>query len=110
MKYKEGVIRAGLHWRMRRVEQEVDMLWALRGQEAWMTSGLDGKHGEWSWHYYGCAADFRTRYFSRDVAAEVATALQHILRQIHPAYQVVLHPGSHIHVEFDQVVAHGGTV
>lgn len=110
MIYKEGVMRHGLHWRMRKVEQEVDRIWREHGQDAVMTSGVDSTHGAWSWHYYGCAADFRTRYFSMDEGAEVATELAAALKIIHPAYQVVLHPDSHIHVEFDQAVALGGSV
>ena len=108
MKYKEGVIRRGVHWRMRIVEKTVDEIWQRHGQpEGTMTAGLDGDHSAWSWHYYGCAEDFRTRYWDKDEAAEVAAELAKALRIIHPAYQVVLHPGSHIHVEFDQVVATG---
>lgn len=109
MLYKDGVIRHGLHWRMRKVEQVVDILWQEHGQEAVMTSGLNGTHGTWSWHYYGCAVDFRTRYFDNDTAAEVATELRRRLHPISLAYQVVLHAGSHIHVEFDQAVQHGLT-
>jgi len=101
MRYKEGAVRHGLHWRMRFVEQEVDRIWDAHGQEAWLTSGVDGKHGEWSWHYYGCAADFRTRYFENDEAATVADELSAALRVRHHGYQVILHAGSHIHVEFD---------
>ena len=100
MIYKEGVIRRGLHWRMRKVEKLVDAVWLAHGQAAVMTAGLDGDHSEWSWHYYGCAADFRTNYFTQDEAAEVATELAEKLG--HP-YQVILHPGSHIHIEFDPV-------
>ena len=108
MIYKEGVIHKGLHWRMRRVEQTVDEIWQKHAQpEGTMTAGLDGKHSKWSWHNYGCAADFRTRYWDRDEAADVSSELAKALKVIHPAYQVVLHPGSHIHVEFDQAVATG---
>lgn len=101
MIYKKGVVRHGLHWRMRFVEQQVDEIWKVQGEEAVMTSGVDGKHGTWSWHYYGCAADFRTRYFEREQAALVADALSAALRMRHNGYQVILHAGSHIHVEFD---------
>jgi hypothetical protein len=86
---------------MRKVEKLVDAVWQEHGQpEGTMTAGLDGEHSQWSWHHYGCAADFRTRYFSTDEAADVATELSSRLG--HP-YQVVLHAGSHIHVEFDPV-------
>ena len=101
MIYKDGVIRHGLNWRMRLVEQKVDQIWAEHGQEAVMTSGVNGKHGEWSWHYYGSACDFRTRYFDADEAAIVATELAHALRVFDLRYQVILHAGSHIHVEYE---------
>lgn len=100
MKYKDGVVRRGLHWRMRKVEKEVDKLWSEYGQDAVMTAGLDGDHSTWSWHYYGCAADFRTNYFADDIAEAVATELQD---RLGAPYQVVYHEGSHVHVEFDPV-------
>ena len=100
MKYEEGVVRHGLHWRMRKVEKIVNMIWATWGQEAVMTSGVNGKHGEWSWHYYGCAADFRTSYFNPSDVPSIANQLR---RELGAPYQVVLHEGSHVHVEFDPV-------
>ena len=100
MLYKDGVVHVGLNWRMRKVAKIVEEIWTLHGQDAVMTSGMDGKHSEGSWHYYGCASDFRTRYFSKEEAAAVATELSAALGN---PYQVVLHPDSHIHVEFDPV-------
>lgn len=101
MKYKDGVIHLGRVPQMRAVDKHVDEIWAAHDQEAVMTAGLDGKHSEWSWHKYGCASDYRTRYFSRDEAAEVAAELSAALRPLDRRYQVVLHAGSHIHVEWD---------
>ena len=101
MIYKEGVIHLGRVPQMRAVDQHVDEVLAAHNELAVMTAGLDGKHSEWSLHKYGCASDYRTRYFSRDEAAEVASELSAVLKPIDRRYQVVLHAGSHIHVEWD---------
>ena len=97
MKYKEGVIRKGLHPAMRRVEKIVDEIWPMFGVEAVMTSGLDGDHSQWSWHHYGCAADFRTRDLIPPHVHMVAAALRD---RLGVPYQVVIED-DHIHVEFD---------
>lgn len=103
MKYENTdglpVVRHGLHWRMRKVEKVVDTVYRDFGQEGVMTSGVDREHSPWSWHYYGCAADFRTSFFTSDTAVIVARKLKELLRE---PYQVVLEP-DHIHVEFDPV-------
>lgn len=114
MIYKDGVVRHGLHWRMRLVEQIADVVWDGFGQKCVMTSGLDGKHSQWSWHYYGCAVDLRTSYFNDEVAKEVADKLRRALATADVRYQIVLHPHEyngiemvapgHIHVEFDHSV------
>lgn len=99
MQYKDGVISYGLHWSMRHVEQVVDEVWLRHGRDAVMTSGLDGDHGKWSWHYYGCAADFRTRYFTDSEIQEIADELR---SKLTAPYQVVVE-ATHIHIEMDPV-------
>ncbi len=76
---KPGAIIAGLHPVMRSVLREADKIWKAHGEELVVTAGLDGTHSAASWHYYGLALDFRTKYFLqpqvRSVGADLKMAL-----------------------------------
>ena len=100
MRIKKGAVLAGLDLRMRNVLQTADQIWALHGQELWVTAGLDGEHSAGSLHYYGLALDLRTRYFDKPTLRKVAEKLEKALGK---NYDVVVHK-SHIHVEYDPKV------
>lgn len=87
----------GLQIEMRPALIWAEEIWKENGQELVVTSATDGEHSAGSLHYYGYAVDFRSRYFSADVAAKVAKRLQRVLGS---KYQVVLH-STHIHVEYE---------
>ena len=86
---KEGILRA-LH--------VIEHVWLKYGHEAIITAGTDGKHMEGSKHYTGEAVDVRTRYFDKQTASAVAKDLAFKLGS---DFDVVIHEGSHIHVEYD---------
>ena len=85
---------------MRAVLREADRIWSQHNQELVVTSGLDGTHGPTSWHYFGCAIDFRTRYFDDDERDDVYDELVEAL----PAYDIIKHD-THIHVEIGNQLA-----
>lgn len=97
MKIKEGVVLAGLDIKMRRVLIEAEDVWHFHGEELVVTSGLEGTHSAYSFHYYGLALDFRHRYFSEDVRKIAVEDLQLALGK---SFDVVLEK-THIHVEYD---------
>ena len=99
---KKGVTIIGLHPVMRRVLRMAERVWRENGREegVTITAGLDGIHSAGSWHYYGLAVDFRTRYFTEEVEQKVYDALRASL----PGYDVVKHE-SHIHVEVGNELA-----
>lgn len=97
MKIKFGVRMAGLQLPMRKVLKEAEKLWKEHGKELVVTAALDGTHSAGSYHYYGYALDFRTRYFSKQKARLIAEKLKKILGQ---KYTVVFE-GNHIHVQFN---------
>ena len=100
MKLKEGAIIAGLNPKMRIVLITADDVWRNHGQELVVTSGLDGCHSAGSWHYYGCALDFRTRDFkSEREKKDVFQELQTKLKKISSRYGVVLE-SSHMHTQY----------
>ena len=89
-----------------------ELLWKDAGikEGATVTSGKDGEHSAGSYHYYGLAYDFRTRYWDNDVAAEVAVKMKAALGG---DYDVVVHKHGyddnglinrvgHMHVEYDK--------
>lgn len=61
-----------------------------------ITSGEDGRHSHTSKHYAGDAVDLRTRYFTAEVAREVARELS---AAAGPNYDVILED-THIHMEY----------
>lgn len=102
MEIKKGVIMAGLHPCMRAVLREGEQIWHALGRPegVTVTSALDGTHGASSWHYFGLAIDFRTRYFSDGDQAEAWQRLREAL----PDYDIVMHP-THIHCEVGNQLA-----
>jgi len=97
MKIKQNVIMPGLKLPMQTVLKEAEKLWKKHGQELVVTSALDGTHSAGSYHYYGYALDFRTRYFNKETAQEIANELQEILGRNY----TVLFEGNHTHVQFN---------
>lgn len=104
MKRKNKTIKiTGLIDEMRLVMIVVDDLWKTYGQEAVITAGteaFDGNdfiHSVGSYHPFGKALDFRTRYFSDSVVDKIAKQLRDLLGK---DYDVVIHK-SHIHIEYD---------
>jgi len=65
-------------------------------QELVVTSALDGEHSSGSYHYYGLALDFRTRYFTESVKTKVRDDLVSALPQ---TFITVLHD-THMHVQY----------
>ena len=99
---KDGATIAGLHPVMRKALREAEAIWRDLGHDegVTVTSGLDGVHSAGSWHYYGLAVDFRTRYFD-DSGAEAAARLR---AEIGDDFDIV-HHSSHIHVEVNNRLA-----
>jgi hypothetical protein len=109
MKFKDGIITAGLHEKMRQVMVNADIIWRKAGHELVVTSGLDSCHSPGSLHYCGRALDLRTRYFTDSEVTACATTLRDILGA---DYDVVNHPHrydrggnllypGHVHAEYD---------
>lgn len=73
-----------------------DRIWTKYGQTLVLTTGADGTHSTGSLHYTGCAADFRTNYFSAERKRLVAEELRESLG---PDYDVASE-ASHIHCEW----------
>jgi hypothetical protein len=100
MRFKHGNCGVSLHPAMRRANKIADRIWRDHGQELVVTAPpdtMDDEHGEWSYHYYGCACDYRTWYFSEGTRDRVAEELSEALGG---DYDVVVHQ-SHIHCEYD---------
>ena len=97
MKIKDGVNIQGIDIRMRPTLIAAEKIWKKYGQELVVTGGLDGTHSAGSFHYYGLALDFRTRYFEERTARYVAESLQ---KELGNDFDVISHK-IHIHVEFD---------
>jgi len=97
MKIKSGVIMQGLKLPMRKVLKEADKLWKENGKELVVTSALDGTHSAGSYHYFGYALDFRTRYFLAGRSKIIAGKLQQKLGNKY----FVIFEGNHIHVQFN---------
>ena len=89
---------AGLQMPMRKVLVLANQLWTKNGKELVITAALDGTHSAGSFHYYGFALDFRTRYFSKAVARKIAKKLQRLLGDDY----VVVVESTHMHVQFNE--------
>lgn len=96
MKIKQGAILSGLHPKMREVLIVANAVWNEQGQELVVTSGLDGTHSAGSAHYYGCAVDLRTRYFSQE---QLAVVVRELRERLSTEYYVKLEK-DHIHVHY----------
>lgn len=96
MKLKANVTLAGLHLLMRPALKAAEDLWIAHGRPegVTVTCARGGIHSAGSWHYYGLALDFRTRYFEDDIKKQV----YHDLKNALPLYDVIEHD-THIHVE-----------
>ena len=101
MKIKEGVIMSDKPV-MRRLLITADRIWKKHKQILVVTSGMEGTHSAGSYHYYGYAYDFRTRYFDEETKTKVAKELQEALDKYVPKlYKVVKEP-THIHVQWER--------
>lgn len=96
MKIKTGVQMAGLQPVMRLALVTAEKIWLKYNQELVVTSALDGEHAAGSWHYYGYALDFRSRYFPVHIAQKVAKELQEACPG---SYEVIYHE-DHIHIHY----------
>jgi len=70
----------------------------LFGIEGVITSGFDGKHKKGSKHYTGEAFDWRISHYNKK---DVQTLYEALKSELGSDYDVVLHEGSHIHIEYD---------
>lgn len=95
---KSGASLVGLQLEMRKVLVVADLIWRQHNQGLTVTEGTGGEHSAGSLHYYGLAVDLRIWGFDDIEAGVVATELQ---EAVGGDYDVILHKGSHIHVEYD---------
>lgn len=93
----DSVNTLGLHYKMRPVFIYADEIWKDLGETCVCTSAIDGKHSKYSLHYFGCAVDFRTRYFTE---MQKLTAERYLKEKLGKDYDVVLEK-DHMHVEYD---------
>ena len=108
MRIKPGASLNGLHPVMRQALREMDRVWKEMGRKegVTITSGTDGQHGPTSWHYFGFALDGRTNYERHNEGKNIDENIATIkLKQALPNYDVVMHKGSHIHVEIGNALA-----
>jgi len=114
MKAKKGVILAGLRLPMRVVLKSANEVWMHHGKELVVTSALDGVHSAASYHPFGYALDFRTRYFRtrllkkdhakiEKVARELRSRIAYNVGPLEAAKYVVVVEKSHIHVQYNAV-------
>ena len=101
MKIKDGVILAGLHWRMRDALMAAERIYKEHDQELVITSGLDGVHSSGSWHYSGRAVDIRTRFWEWDDRLKVHDELTNELSKL--GFRVIWHE-THIHIDYPHAV------
>ena len=66
--------------------------------EGTITAIFDGKHMSGSKHYTGEAFDIRIKYYPKEKVKAFVDALK---LNLGDDYDVVLHEGSHIHIEYD---------
>lgn len=97
MQIKEGVQMAGLQIEMRKVLKAADKIWRQYGEELVITSALDGTHSAGSYHYFGYALDFRSRYFRAEIKSAVTSMLQMVLGSKY----TVINETTHIHVQYN---------
>lgn len=100
MKIKKGVNTLGLNLKMRIVRVEVERIWKELNQEAVITAAVEDNHSAGSYHPYGYALDFRTRYFTKDEKEKAYSELKKRMKKYSLYYDVVMEK-THIHIEFD---------
>ena len=102
MKNKKGVVAYPLHPAMRKVKVEAGRVWEEYGQKCVITSGLEGEHGDGSLHPFGCALDFRTRFFKKGVPATIEKKMR---KRLGPDYYVKYEKKrKHIHVGYNKIL------
>ena len=89
---------AGLKLPMRKVLKVADAVYKEHGKELVVTSALDGTHSAGSYHYYGYALDFRTRYF--DSQDEKTLVARKIREKLGDKYRVILE-STHLHIQYN---------
>ena len=97
LRMKEGVSIAGIRPELSVGLSIADGVFAKRGRDCVVTSGVEGEHMKGSKHYVGLAADLRKRHLPGGMDAEVVVELR---RDLGADFDVVLKP-THIHIEFD---------
>ena len=103
MRFKHGTKGLGFHPSMRAANMAAERVWQNHGRELVITCPPetdDYAHSKHSWHWYGCAVDYRTRYWSPAEITVVADDLRRELLKVSPRYQVVVER-NHIHVEYE---------
>lgn len=98
MKIKAGVNVQGLNITMQKVMKSVELIYKRHNQESVITSGMDGTHSAGSFHYFGMALDYRTRFFEND--AESIQVAKEIQEELGPQY-TVLFETDHIHIQYN---------
>ncbi len=96
MRLKENVRPSGLRTEMLLAIFIAAEVWKEYDRELVVTSLNDSKHSHGSKHYSGLAADLRTRYFEKEIVADVALELQ---ERVGKDYDVVVEK-THIHIEY----------
>lgn len=74
----------------------IDEVYKKYGDEAIITSGIDGKHSVGSLHYAGAALDFRTRELSSENQQKVRDEIK---ERLGDDFDVILE-SNHLHVEW----------
>jgi hypothetical protein len=71
-------------------------------KECWITSGLDGKHGDDSLHPEGKALDFRTRNWPMGKKKNIVTEIKKALgSDFDVVFESEGKPQEHAHIEYD---------
>lgn len=96
IKLKEDVKIGGIRPEILFVNQVAAPIFAKYGSDLVITSYVDGKHGQFSRHYIGCAVDYRIWYLAVDHRPKVVSELQEALGS---DFYVRLE-SDHIHVSY----------
>ena len=97
LEVKPSVSLKGLDQKMHPTLNKAGKIWQKYGKTLVVTSTVEGKHCKGSKHYSGLAFDLRTRYFKKNIQAQVTNELSAELGQ---DFQVLLEK-DHIHVEYN---------
>lgn len=96
MRIKKGVSTLGLKPEMVAIFPVVDGVCRAYGVDATLTSGTEGKHGDFSRHHLGMATDWRIRHMKEGDPLKVVIVLKEVLPD---DYNVILEH-THIHISF----------